>query len=282
MRINEVAGIRSLRWLALALWIALGGLALAQTGGTGGIVVTETSGVLRYRIGDSALLTATKGQIIPVGARIVTGANSGAVLTFPDGMLVAIGEQSRLRVLEFRYLPTDVVKSRVVLNLTDGSVRIALGAIGLREPSLIQLQVGEGGLSKALERLRAGEINLSVYNIAVLVQVGQGRISLNVADRSIALVSGQSVLVQQSGFVLVSGAAQLGEAADQSEDGRIMRSRFDKMLGTAFAPGTRSIVITLSTPPGRDFSDDVLLSAPGTAATGAAAGGNAGGSVSPN
>jgi hypothetical protein len=283
MRINGLAGTSSLRWLALALGFTLAGPALAQTGGTGGIVVTETSGVLRYRIGDSSLLTAAKGQVIPAGARIVTGAGSSAVLTFPDGMLVALGEQSRLRVLEFRFLPGDIDKSRAVINLTDGSVRIALGAIGQREPSLIQLQVGEGGLARALERPRAGDISLSVHGIAVLVQVGQGRVSLNVADRSIALASGQSALVRQDGFVQVSGAAQLADAARQSEDGRLMQGRFDKMLGTAFAPGSRSIVITLSTPPGRDFSDEVLLSAPGTAATGAAAGGsNAGGSVSPN
>ncbi len=280
MRINGLRVIGNLRWLALLLGLALGGLALAQSGSTGGIVVTEASGVLRYRIGDSALLTAVKGQVIPVGARIVTGANSTAVLTFPDGMMIALGEQSRLRVLDFRFVAGDIDKSRVVINLTDGSVRIALGAIGQRDPGLIQLQVGEGGLSQALERPRAGDINLSVHNIATLVEVGQGRISLNVAGRSYSLASGQSALVQQNGFVQISSAAQLGEAAGQSEDGRIMRSRFDKMLGTAFAPGIRSIVITLSTPPGRDFSDEVLLSPPATAATGAVGGG--GGSASPN
>jgi hypothetical protein len=280
MRINRLVTIRAARWLMLACGLALGSFAFAQSAASGGVVVTEASGVLRYRIGDSALLTAAKGQVIPVGARIVTGANSGAVLTFPDGMLVALGEQSRLRVLEFRYTAADIDKSRVVINLTDGSIRIALGAIGQREPGLVQLQVGEGGLSQALERPRAGDINLSVHNIAVLVQVGQGRASLNVAGRSIALASGQSALVQRDGFVQVSGAARLGEAAGQSEDDRIMRSRFDRMLGTAFAPGSRAIVLTLSTPPGRDFSDEALLSPPPTAATGAVGGG--GGSVSPN
>jgi hypothetical protein len=274
MEINGFGLRLAFRWLALLLGLALGGLALAQTGGSGGIVVTETSGVLRYRIGDSALLTAAKGQLIPVGARIVTGARSSVVLTFPDGMIVALGEQSRLRVLEFRFVAGDVDRSRVVINLTDGSVRIALGAIGQRDPGLIQLQVGEGGLAQALERPRTGDVNLSVRGIATLVQIGQGRVSLSVAGRSIALSSGQSALIQQDGFAQVSGAAQLAEAAGQSEDGRIMRGRFDRMLGTAFAPGSRAIVLTLSTPPGRDFSDEELVSQPpATVATGAGGGG---------
>jgi len=283
MRNNSLPMIRGARWLALVLGIALGGLALAQTGGAGGIVVTEASGVLRYRIGDSALLTALKGQVIPVGARVVTGANSSALLTFADGMMIALGEQSRLRVLEFRFVAGDIDKSRVVVNLTEGSVRIALGAIGQRDPGLVQLQVGEGGLSQALARPRAGDINLSVHNIATLVEVGQGRISLNVAGRSIALGSGQSALVQQNGFVQVGTAARLGDAARQSEDGRLMQGRFDRMLGMALAPGSRAIVLTLSTPPGRDFSDEVLLSAPPTtAATGAAGGGGNLRAASPN
>ena len=273
--------IRFTRWLALLLGLAFGSSVLAQApAATGGIVVAEASGTLRYRIGDSAPQTAVKGQVIPVGARITTGRNSGAVLTFPDGMVIGLGEQSRLRILDFRYVSGDIEKSRVVINLTEGSVRIVLGAIGQRDPGLILLQVGEGGLAQAQAQPRSGEIALSVRGMATMLQVGQGRVSLNVAGKSYPLASGQSALVQQNGFVQVSGQAG---AAGSGEDGKLMQERLAKLEGLSFSPSGLQTVITLSTPSSRDFDEDELVTQlPTTAVTGAAGGGGNPRAASPN
>jgi len=274
MRIKELGMTGFMRWLAVLLGLGYGGLVFAQAPAIAGIVVTESSGTLRYRIGDSEPQTAVKGQVIPVGARITTGAGANAVLTFPDGMVVGLGEQSRLRVLDYRYVANDIEKSRVVINLTEGSVRIALGTIGQRDPGLIQLQVGEGGLAQALGSARSGEISLTVRGIATMLQVGQGKVLLNVAGQSYPLGAGQTALVQESGFVQVSGVA---DAANRSEDDKLMQERLEKIRGAPFAPGNRPTVITLSTPFGVDLAEDLP---PFTSATGAVNG--AGGSVSPN
>jgi len=276
MQIKGLGMTGLLRGLAVLLGLTYGGFGFAQAPAIAGIVVAETTGTLRYRIGDSEPRTAVKGQVIPVGARITTGSGASAVLTFPDGMVIVLGEQSRLRVLDFRYSRSDIENSRVVLNLTEGSVRIAMGAIGQRDPGLIQLQVGEGGLAQALGSPRSGEISLSVRGIATLLQVGQGKVLLNVADKAYPLGAGQNALVQESGFVQVSGQAQLGDAA--SEDDKLMLERLEKIRGAPFAPGNRPTVITLSTPLGVDLAEDLP---PITSATGAV-GGGPGGSVSPN
>jgi hypothetical protein len=270
MKINR---LRAMRWLMLVLGLAWGGIALAQA--PAGIVVTETSGVVRYRIGDSAPMPVTKGQILPVGARITTAANAGVLLTFPDGMLVAIGEQSRLRVLDYLYTAADVDKSRVVFNLSDGSLRIAMGAIGQRNPGMIQLMVGEGRLSQALDRPRGSDIDMTVRGISALVQVAQGRVSLHVLDQTVALASGQSALIHSGGLVQVAGPAQLANFTDRTEDGRTMQGRFDRMLGSALGRTGQQIVITLSTPPDIDDEDDYpwRTQPPTTAATGAGGGG---------
>lgn len=288
MWIKELTITSFARCWALLLGLACANLALAQApAATGEITVAETSGTLRYRIGDSEPRMAAKGEEIPLGARITTGANSSVVLVFPDRMIVALGEQSRLRVLDFGYLPKEPGKSRVVLNLTEGSVRIALGAIGQRDPGLIRILVGEGSLTQALGLPRSGEITLTVREITALLQVGQGKVSLSVEGRSYALASGQGALVQASGVVQVVGQAQLADAAGLTDEGRILRGRLEtlKLPESALAQAGRQTSITLSTLPSFDLDEDetaLLTTPPTTSATGAAGGGGNPRAASPN
>lgn len=260
-----IKGLSMIKRICRALLLAglmFGTAALAQTPANPGIVVTDSSGTLRYRIGDSDPLPLVKGQAIPIGARITTAADSHAVLTFPDGQVVALGPQSRLLIREFVYLPADLAKSRVLLNLTDGAIFIVMGAIGQRDPGLIQIQVGTKITAQSPRRARGNDAGVIVLGIATLVQVAQGRVSLFVAssEQSFALASGARALVQADGSVRMGSPSQVDELAGRDADGKIMLGRMEA-LRRYLPPTGRQIAFFVSTPPSEDLVDD--LAAPG-------------------
>lgn len=248
------------RILAVLLLAGLmsGAAAFAQSPANSGVVVTDSSGTLRYRTGDSEARALFKGQSVPLGARITTGADSHVVLTFADGQVVAIGPQSRLLIREFVYLPTDLAKSRVLLNLTDGSIYIAMGAIGQRDPSLIQIQVGLKNIAQAPARARGNDAGVIVLGIGTLVQVAQGRVSLLVvsSDRSYPLVSGARALVQADGIVRTGSPTQVDAEAGRTADGKIMLGRMEVLLRNL--PSGRQIAFSVSTPPSDDLDDEYV------------------------
>jgi hypothetical protein len=259
----RIMGLSTMRRILSA--IALAGLlpgaaAFAQAPGNSGIVVTDSSGTLRYRIGDSNPQPLGKGQAVPLGARITTGADSHVVLTFPDGQVVALGPQSRLLLREFVYLPTDLGKSRVLLNLTDGSIFMVMGAIGQKDPALIQIQVGTKVTPQSPRRSRGSDAGVIVLGTATLVQVAQGRVSLFVpsSDQSFALASGVRALVQADGIVRMGPPAQVDDQAGRSADGRIMLGRMEA-LRRYLPPGGRQIAFFVTTPPSDDVDDDLAF-----------------------
>jgi hypothetical protein len=248
----------------------------AQAPANSGIVVTDSSGTLRYRIGESEPLPLVKGQAIPIGARITTASNSHAVLTFPDGQIIAIGPQSRLLIRQYSYLPNNPAKSRVLVNLTDGSIFIGIGAIGRQDPSLIQIQVGAKVTPQSPERARGDNVGVIVLGTATLIQVAQGRVSLLVAstDQSYPLAAGERALVQSDGSVQLGSGRQIDETAGRSDDGKIMLERMESLR--RYLPlGGPQIALLLTTPPADDAFDE-LATGSGTLptmGTGAAAGG---------
>jgi len=272
------------RAMLLGLALVTATFAQAQSG-SGGIIVTDSKGTLRIRIGTGDPQVVTKGQAIPLGARIVTGADSYALLTFADGQVVALGANSRLIVREFRYLPNDIDKSRIVLNITDGSVSIVMGAIGQHDPGLVQLQVGTKTTAQTPNLPRGGELALVMLGSATLVQVDQGKVSLRVSGASYPLGTGQSALVSADGFV------QLGNLAQLAGGDKAMFDQFQEMLRFKFPHSVQRIMLTFSTPQSGEGSEEdrtraeSLLPLTGTlstSATGAAGGGGTPRAASPN
>jgi len=280
-------------WRAMLLGLAFSTAVLAQApAGSGGIVATDSKGTLRIRIGTGAPQVVAKGERIPLGARIVTGADSYAVLTFPDGQVVALGANSRLIVREFRYFPDDIDKSRIVLNLTDGSARIVMGAIGQHDPGLLQIQIGTKTTAQTPNLPRGGELALVMLGTQTMVLVNQGKVSLRVAGESYPLASGEGALVGADGFVQVGSLAFLERLTRGSASDRVMSDAFRDMLLFKFPHSTQRVMVTLTAPdsgegPEEDRARAETLTA--TSATGAVSGGggggrgsSAGGSASPN
>lgn len=267
---------RMLRVLLLAGLVS-GAAAFAQAPVNTGIVVADANGTVRYRIGDSAPQPLFKGQSVPLGARIVTGAGSHVVLTFADGQVVALGAQSRLLVREFVYLPSDLGKSRVLLNLTDGSVLMVMGAIGQKDPGLVQIQVGLKNIAQAPARARGNDTGVIVLGIGTLVQVTQGRVSLFVpsSDQSYTLAAGARALVQADGTVRTGPPSQVDAEAGRSADGKIMLGRMEAVR--RFLPPGRQIAFSISTPPSDDLDDELAFPIGPTIPTLSTGGGGGGG-----
>jgi hypothetical protein len=254
MRINTVPLAACVRCIALLLGLILGVPAFAQT--TGGIVVSNAIGTVRYRIGDSEPQTAVNGQTIPVGARIVTGTNSSVVLTFPDGQIVAMGPKSRLIIRQYRYVPGDIDKSLVILNVTDGGVRMVLGAIGQRDPGLIQLQIGLKTTAQTPNLPRTGDLGMIMLGNATVIQVNEGRVALRVAGETYPLASGESALVQADGFVVLGGPARLESRPGQSTDDKAMFDQFRDMQKLILPVTGVQTMLTLATPPYDEKRDE--------------------------
>jgi hypothetical protein len=257
-----------------------GAAAFAQAPANSGITVADASGTVRYRIGDSDPQPLAKGQAVPIGARIVTGADAHVVLAFADGQVVALGQHSRLLMRQFVYLPRDLGKSRVLLNLTDGSVLMGMGAIGQKDPSLVQIQVGLKNIAQAPVRARGNDAGVIVLGIATLIQVAQGRVSLLVAssNQTFTLAAGARALVQADGTVRTGPPSQVDGEAGKSADGKIMLGRMEALR--RYLPSGKQIAFSLSTPPSDDLVGDLpppeeipVTGTVPTASTGGAGGG---------
>jgi hypothetical protein len=252
----------SMNWrisgVLLLAGLLFGTAALAQAPANA-IIVTEAEGRLAFRIGEGAPQPIVNGQAIPIGARITTAPDAHVVLTFPDGQVVALGPRSRLIIREFRYLPNDLDKSRVLFSLTDGAVNIVMGAIGQHDPSLIQIQVGTKTAGQAPERARGNDVGVIVLGIATLVQVTQGKVSLMIAssDQSYPLATGDRALVQTDGLVRMGGPPQINDLAGRTGDGKIMLGRMDELRRYPLPQTVRQTSVALSTPPSDDTLEDL-------------------------
>jgi hypothetical protein len=110
------------RVLAAVLFALIAPAALAS-----GIVLEWTHGDVLVNGGP-----AIEGQPIIAEAVVVTSSTAQARVRFSDGMQVAVGEGSRLRIVDYRYTkaPTD----RVVFDLLQGAARVSTGELARANP----------------------------------------------------------------------------------------------------------------------------------------------------
>ena len=72
------------------------------------------------------------GQPLLVEANIVTAQGGKVLLSFEDGMSIAVNENSRLRIVDFRF--TRGPNDRAVIDLLQGAARVSTGEISRRNP----------------------------------------------------------------------------------------------------------------------------------------------------
>ncbi len=248
----QISGLKAvLGSVLLAAGLLGSGLASGQT--ACGAVVTQASGTVNFQQGNDAPQAATPRRAIPQGAVVSTGQEAAVLLTFPDGQMVVLGEQTRFRIVNCRFDPKELGSSGMFLNLIEGSARLVMGAIGQFDPRLVRIQVGTGTVAGAPSPeggARGSDASVSVQGAVTLLVVSQGRVNLTLpSGQSYFVSSGNGALVQADGSVQQGGIAQLESQASQTAVGKILVSNLAVMQSFTFAQREQQTAISLVTPP---------------------------------
>lgn len=240
------------RWAVLLLGLVFGAFALAQTVVlTGGAVVTEINGTVQVRIGNEPPRPLLAGSRVSPGAVVMTSGDANAVLAFPDGQMIVLGERTQFRIVSYQFDPKQMAQSGVFLNLIEGSARLVMGAIGQHDPRLIRIQVGTGTLMGAVnpDGGNAADAGVVVQGASTMVTVTQGRVVLTLpTGQGIVLASGQGVFVQPDGGIQQGSISQIMTQVALTADGKQIVEQIDAMQTFAFPQGNQQTVITLATP----------------------------------
>lgn len=123
-------------WLVAAL--ALPGQVSANEPARAGDVIFSSGAVTLHRHGSTS--AAKKGTAIHEGDRLVTEAESHAVLRMIDGAFISLRSDSALSVEAYRYRPGTPAQSRALLTLHYGAARSVSGELSARYPAGFQLK----------------------------------------------------------------------------------------------------------------------------------------------
>ena len=141
-----------------------------------------------------------KGQVLLTEANVSTGGASQVLLRFDDGMHVALNEQSRLRIVDFRY--TRGPNDRVVMDLLQGGARVSTGQVARANPRQFffrtpQAQFGVQG---------PADFAVVLVNPAYLT-VNVGTVLASNGAGTVAFAAGSTATVATSGALATPMAA---------------------------------------------------------------------------
>jgi hypothetical protein len=172
---------RLLAVLAAALLTLCAGNAIAQAA-----YVHNLNGAATASLG-AAARPLKIGDILASGTTITTGARSAAILKFEDGQVIALGENSSFRIVDYRFNKQRVADSSAVFSLLRGGLRFISGMIGATNRNNFRLTAGAAtigirGTSAAIvfdERAKrvvaavmAGALEMATADGAVVVGAG--------------------------------------------------------------------------------------------------------------
>ena len=250
MRISAKASF--LRLSVLVAGVMAGALAHAQgSSGCATVAADVTGGSARFQMGNESAQPVRAGRPVPVGSLVATGPATTVALRFSDGQIVALGENTRFRVVNCQFNPKDMDKNGMFLNLIEGSARLVMGEIGQHDPRRIRFQVGTGTVTGAqsTDGTRGGDAGVSVQGAVTLLEVTQGRMTLTLPNgQSLLLAAGQAALVQADGSIRQGSISQVETQASQTATGKLMVSSIDLLESYAFPKRPQQTVIALSTP----------------------------------
>ena len=128
------------RGFASALLVA-GLLSAAQA--FAAALVSELQGDVRVGATQEQSRPAAAGERLAPGSTVSTGAGSRAILSFDDGQVAALHENTQFRIDGFRYQLEKPQADRAVFVLLQGALRVITGALGQRNPAAFELRTGE-------------------------------------------------------------------------------------------------------------------------------------------
>jgi FecR protein len=180
-------------------------LALPLASHAAAVVESLQGGV---QVGDARL---TVGQKIVAPTTVSTGPGAQAFLRFEDGMQIVLGENSLLRVVDFRFTPSGVT-DRAVFDLMRGSARVVTGNIALKSPKQFFFRLPQTQLTVE----RPADFTVALINPAyVSVNVGSV-VSSNTYGVSTLSAGSTSAIATNSAAVASIPASSLPAGASSA------------------------------------------------------------------
>jgi hypothetical protein len=134
--------------------------------------------------------TLTRGAKVGVPATITTGAGAQVFLRFEDNMEIVLGENSLLRMVDFRYTSSGV-SDRAVFELLKGSARVVTGRIAANNTKQFFFRLPQTQLT--LDS-RGADFTVALVNPAY-IQVSSGSLISSNGFGNVTLSSGTTTAV---------------------------------------------------------------------------------------
>ncbi len=144
------------------------------------------------------------GDFLDSPGSIRTGNMAGATIEFIDGHAVAIGPNSTVKLSEYAFNKSDISKSKIQIELSNGSFRARTGSVGLARPSQVVYFIG-----KTQIEIRGTEIVAVASTDAGLVGVLEGQVVV-IQGKRFPVGAGKGIHFQyQTSHVLTASISDL-------------------------------------------------------------------------
>jgi len=160
---------RFLSSLVLALGIAS---LFPAANALGAAVVQESVGDVRAGATPAQSKPVAPNQRVLSGTLVTTAPGSRVVLRFDDGQLVALHENTRFRIEDFRFQPQEPKADRAVFVLLRGALRAVTGALGERSPAAFSLIAAQATIG-----IRGTDFMVAVATPAAYLSVLRGTVT---------------------------------------------------------------------------------------------------------
>jgi hypothetical protein len=134
-------------------------------------LVADLEGDVRISVAGGKSRAILPGQRVNSGSLVTTARGARVKLRFDDGQWAALHEDTRFRIEDFRYQPSEPAADRAVFVLLRGALRIVTGALGRRNPEAFTLRT-----SKMIVGVRGTDFMVAVANPTYL-SVLQGAVT---------------------------------------------------------------------------------------------------------
>jgi hypothetical protein len=250
MKIVMIANIQRATLTVLVIWFGLSGsLALAAVAGQFQFVSGD---VQVQRAGQT--LVATKGVEVQEDDVIVTGSPGDAQLRMIDSAFIVIKANSRLRVDQYTYRPTNASEDNAVLSLLVGTMRAFTGGLVernkekfLMKTSIVNIGIRGSGniLNAAVDGTTLNYTITGAHSVTSTDAQGETRTLISRAGQTVQVLPGQAPqYIPTPPFIL--SVASPPKSAAKGEGGAEVREKSSADSDVAAAPATtaESVVTT--------------------------------------
>lgn len=186
---------RSIRSVFGVVLLGMAGLAMAQLA-----VVQTVRGDAKAQSGADVSTPLVPGQSLEAGTQLVTGDNGQAVVRFQDGHIVALKNNSTVKIAAYNYNQQQPASSSFVMELLRGGLRSITGLLGKANPQAFRLITPTATIG-----IRGSDWMAALQDNGLYTGVHSGGIVVNNAANSLLVEAGQfSATAGSSGSQLVS------------------------------------------------------------------------------